>query len=84
MPLNERNDPEMSYRRGYQDGASDMLHAVEQFLDPATRDVVRAWVDQDINGWRLKAMLGHPPMWRVARLRAQTSTLRPIVAERDS
>jgi hypothetical protein len=25
MPLNEKNDPEMAYRRGYQDGASEML-----------------------------------------------------------
>jgi hypothetical protein len=70
MPLNERNDPEMSYRRGYQDGASAMLHAVERFLDPAARDIVRLWIEQDINGWRLKAMLGHPPTWRLASLRA--------------
>jgi len=34
MPLNEKNDPEMSYRRGYQDGAVEMLRAVERFLDP--------------------------------------------------
>ena len=32
MPLNEKNDPEMSYRRGYQDGALEMLRAVERFL----------------------------------------------------
>jgi hypothetical protein len=73
MPLNERNDPEMSYRRGYQDGAFQMLHAVERFLDPATRDVVRGWVEQDINGWRLKAMLGHPPTWQLAKLNALKS-----------
>jgi hypothetical protein len=60
MPLNERNDRAMSYRRGYQDGASDMLHAVEQFLDPATRDVVRAWVDQDINGMAAKGYARSP------------------------
>jgi hypothetical protein len=44
MPLNEKNDPEMSYRRGYQDGASEMLRALEQFLDPATRQVARGWI----------------------------------------
>jgi hypothetical protein len=37
MPLNEGNDPEMSYRRGYQDGALETFHAVERFLDPAVR-----------------------------------------------
>jgi hypothetical protein len=73
MPLNERNDPEMSYRRGYQDGASEILRAVEPFLDPATRHVVRAWIEQDINGWRLKAMLGHPPTWRLTELSAAKS-----------
>ena len=57
MPLNEKNDPEMSYRRGYQDGALEMLRSVEQFLDPAIRKVAQAWIEQDINGWRLKAML---------------------------
>ena len=73
MPLNEKNDPEMSYRRGYQDGASELLRAVERFLDPATREAVRGWVEQDINGWRLKAMLGHPPTWRLTELRAPKS-----------
>ena len=32
MPLNERNDPEMSYRRGYKDGASEMFTRVERIL----------------------------------------------------
>jgi hypothetical protein len=27
----------MSYRRGYQDGALEMLRAAERFLDPAKR-----------------------------------------------
>jgi hypothetical protein len=70
MPLNEKNDPEMSYRRGYQDGALEMLRAVERFLDPATRQVARGWREQDINGWRLKAMLGQPPTWRLTELSA--------------
>jgi hypothetical protein len=70
MPLNEKNDPEMSYRRGYQDGAPEMLGAVERFLDPATRDIVLAWIEQDINGRRLKAMLVHAPTWRLNELNA--------------
>jgi hypothetical protein len=55
MPLNEKNDPEMAYRRGYQDGAFEMLCAVEQFLDPAARKAAHTWIEQDINGWRLEA-----------------------------
>ena len=73
MPLNEKNDPEMSYRRGYQDGALETLHAVERFLDPAIRKVVQGWIEQDINGWRLKAMLGHPPTWRLADVNSPKS-----------
>jgi hypothetical protein len=75
MPLNEKNDPEMSYRRGYQDGALETLRAVERFLDPATRKLVQAWIEQDINGWRLKAMLGHPPTWRLADLSSLKSMM---------
>jgi hypothetical protein len=73
MPLNEKNDPEMSYRRGYQDGALEMFRAVERFRDPTTRQVVRGWIEQDINGWRLKATLGQPPTWRLTDLRAHKS-----------
>ena len=73
MPLNERNDPEMSYRRGYQDGALEMLRVLERFLDPATRQVARGWIEQDINGWRLKAVLGQPPTWRLTQLSAAKS-----------
>jgi hypothetical protein len=74
MPLNEKSDPEMAYRRGYQDGALEMLRAVERFLDPATRNVAHDWIEHDVNGWRLKAMLGLPPTWRLTELRALTST----------
>ena len=68
MPLNETTDPEMAYRRGYQDGTLEMLRAVERFLDPAVRDVIRAWIEQDVNGWRMKAMLIHAPTWRLNEL----------------
>src|SRR5438128_2599853 len=39
MPLNEKNDPEMSYRRGYRDRALEMLRAVE--ADHPTRTMIR-------------------------------------------
>jgi hypothetical protein len=74
MPLNERNDPQMSYRRGYQDGAVETFHAVERFLDPAVREIVSAWIKQDVNGWRLKAMLGYPPTWRLSNLSVPKSS----------
>ena len=55
MPLNERNDPEMAYRRGYQDGALELLHDLfHRFLDPAMQQVVCSWIELDINGWRLR------------------------------
>ena len=74
MPLNERNDPEMSYRRGYQDGAVETFHAVERFLDPAVREIVSAWIEQDVNGWRFKAMLGYSPTWRLTNLSVAKSS----------
>ena len=67
MP-NEKNDPEMSYRRGYQHGASETFRAVEQFLDPAMREVVRAWIEKDIDGWRIGAPRSRPPTWRLTNL----------------
>jgi hypothetical protein len=69
MPFMERDDLEMSFRRGYERGAAETFDAVERFLDPRTREVVRAWIEQDIHGWRRKAMLGHPPTWRLAELK---------------
>ena len=68
MPHNEKNDAEMAYRRGYQDGALETLRAVERFLDPAVQQIARSWIKQDIDGWRLKAMLGQPPTWRLNEL----------------
>ncbi len=71
MPINEKNDPEMSYRRGYQDGAFEMLRAVERLLDPATRQVVHTWIEMDVDGWRLAAVRRCPPTWRLTELNAQ-------------
>jgi hypothetical protein len=70
MPFMERDDLEMSYRRGYERGAAETFEAVERLLDPRTREIVRAWIEKDVHGWRRKAMLGRPPIWRLAGLRA--------------
>ena len=48
----EGDDSEMAYRRGYEHGVIEMFHAVERFLAPATREVLRAWIQEDVHGWR--------------------------------
>ena len=64
----EKDDAEMSFRRGYQQGVIEVFYALERFLDPATRDVLQAWIETDIYVWRIKAMLGYPPIWRLKML----------------
>jgi hypothetical protein len=64
----EGDDSEMAYRRGYEHRVIEMFHAVERFLAPATREVLRAWIQEDVHGWRYKAMLGGPPIWRLNML----------------
>jgi hypothetical protein len=72
----ENDEPEMSFRRGYQQGAIDLFYAIERFLDPATREVLQAWIEKDVFMWRVKAMLGHPPNWRLNMLAGPRSTIR--------
>jgi len=55
----------MSFRHGYQQGAIEVFCAIERFLDPTTREVLQAWIEKDVSMWRAKAMLGHPPNWRL-------------------
>jgi len=69
VPLNEKNDPEMSYRRGYQDGALEMFRTVERSLDPPTRNAVQTWLEKDIDGWRLNGARDYPPTWRLTILK---------------
>jgi hypothetical protein len=38
------------------------------------REIVSAWIKQDVNGWRLKAMLGYPPTWRLSNLSVPKSS----------
>jgi len=76
MPAIGVDDSEMSYRRGYQHRATETFRAVERFLDPATREVLRAWIEPDVDGWRVKAMLGYPPIWRLSNLKRSKGHLR--------
>jgi hypothetical protein len=57
----ENDEPEMSFRRGYQQGAIEVFHAIERFLDPATREILQAWIEKDVFMWRVKAMLTTTP-----------------------
>jgi hypothetical protein len=45
----------------YEHGAIETFHAIERFLDPATRDVLRAWIEKDVYVWRMEAILGYAP-----------------------
>jgi hypothetical protein len=69
----ENDESEMSFRRGYEQGAIDVFCAIERFLDPATREVLRAWIEKDLSIWRAKAMLSHPPNWRLNMLAGSRS-----------
>jgi hypothetical protein len=62
------DDPEMSFRRGYEHGAIETFQSVERFLDPVTRQVLRAWIEKDVYTWRTNAMLSYPPVWRLRML----------------
>src|SRR5262249_17497237 len=56
MRAAEDNEPEMSFRRGYQQGVIDIFCAIERCLDPATREVLQAWIEKDVSMWRAKAI----------------------------
>jgi hypothetical protein len=59
---------EASFRRGYEHGAIETFLAVERFLDPATRETLRAWIEEDVDRWRTQATLRYPPTWRIKML----------------
>ena len=60
--------PEESFRRGYEHAAIETFHAIERFLDPSTREVLRTWIEEDVYVWRLNAVLSYPPTWRLKML----------------
>jgi hypothetical protein len=74
----ENVEPEMSFRRGYQQGAIEVFYAIERFLDPATRQVLQAWIEKDVFMWQVKAMLAHPPNWRLNMLAGPRPAGRPL------
>jgi hypothetical protein len=60
--------PEEAFRRGYEHAAIEMFHAVRRFLEPAAREILQTWVEDDLYVWRLNSMCGYPPTWRLRML----------------
>jgi len=70
----EEEDSEAAFRRGYEHAAIEIFYAIERFLDPSTREVLRTWIEKDVDAWRLNAMLGYPPTWRLKMLARPSRT----------
>jgi hypothetical protein len=54
----EMHDPEMSYRRGYQQGAWAVLNAIKHCLSVHQSSIVHAWIAEDVQKWRLANLRG--------------------------
>jgi hypothetical protein len=65
MQGNEWEGPEEAFRRGYEHAAIETFHAVRRLLEPAAREILRTWVEDDIYVWRHNSMRGYPPTWRL-------------------
>ena len=56
--LNEFDDPERSYRRGYVHGARELLAALERRLPADQRAIIETWLEGDLSKWRLENLRG--------------------------
>jgi hypothetical protein len=56
--MDENDDPEMCYRRGYQQGAYALYDAIAAYLPSDVRDQAQNWVNRELFSWRLKNMRG--------------------------
>jgi hypothetical protein len=56
--LNEFDDPEQSYRRGYVYGAREVLAAIERRLPADQRVMIEGWLEGDLSKWRLENLRG--------------------------
>ena len=54
----EMHDPEMSYRRGYHQGAQQVLDAIKHCLPVQQRSIVHAWIAADACKWRVAGLKG--------------------------
>jgi hypothetical protein len=66
MRINDRNpefeNAELSYRRGYEHGAYDVLQLVRDGADVAE---IGRWLDVDIHVWRVEGMIERMKSGRV-------------------
>jgi hypothetical protein len=61
-------EPEGSEEAFRRHAAIEMFHAVRRFLEPAAREILQTWVEDDLYVWRLNSMRGYPPTWRLRML----------------
>jgi hypothetical protein len=54
--FDEFNDPEQSYRRGYAQGAWDVLDAVKERLTEDDRSILEEWFQEQVWEWRSAGM----------------------------
>jgi len=52
----EMHDPEMSYRRGYHQGAQQVLDAIKHHLPMRQSSIVHAWIAEDVCKWRVAGL----------------------------
>ena len=53
----ELDDPERSYRRGYQQGAYDVSEVVLPHLSPSNANILKNWIFKALLRWRLGHVL---------------------------
>jgi hypothetical protein len=61
----EMDDPEASYRRGYAQGAWDVMEAVLPFLPEAQREKLKGWHSVRVFEWRYRNKQGRASNGRV-------------------
>ena len=54
----EMHDPEMCYRRGYEQGAQKVFDAIKHCLPVRQSSIVHAWIAEDLHKWRLANLRG--------------------------
>jgi hypothetical protein len=60
-----QEDPEMSFRRGYEQGAIETFQSIQRFVDPRTREVLRAWDRERRLRVADHSVLSYPPIWQL-------------------
>ena len=56
--MEDENDPERSYRRGYTHGAWHVIEALKSRLSPADQQRLESWFTEHARKWRLAAYEG--------------------------